>query len=104
MGKPSEAETELRKAIALLQKLADDNPAVIEFRMVLANSHNTLAFALSETGKPTEAEAECRAAIAIMGKVVDDDPKVLEHREFLAACSQEPRQSAPQARPTSRGP
>ena len=87
-----------------MQKLADDNPAVIQFRMALANSHNTLAYALSETGKPTEAEAECRAAIAIMGKVVDDDPKVLEHREFLAALLSEPRQSAPQARPTSRGP
>ncbi len=53
--------------------------------MGLANSHNSLASALSETGKPTEAEAECRAAIAIVGKVVDDNPKVLMNREFLAA-------------------
>ena len=33
-GKPSEAEAEFRKAIALLQKLADDNPAVTRFRQV----------------------------------------------------------------------
>jgi eukaryotic-like serine/threonine-protein kinase len=85
LGKPSEAVTAMEKAIALYQKLADDNPAVIQFRHGLANGHNTLAIALSETGKPTEAEAESRAAIAIMGKVVDDDPKVLKHRVFLAA-------------------
>ena len=69
-----------------MQKLADDNPAVINFRMALANSHNSLASALSRMGKPTEAEAECRAAVTILGKVVDDDPKVLFHRELLAAA------------------
>ena len=42
MGKPSEAEAELRKAIALLQKLADDNPAVTDFRYALASSHANL--------------------------------------------------------------
>ena len=36
-GKPSEAEAEYRKAIAIQQKLADDNPAVTQFRSSLAN-------------------------------------------------------------------
>ena len=67
-----------------MQKLADDNPAVIDFRAVLANSHTNLAYELSRMGKPTEAEAECRAAVTIFGKVVDDNPKVLFHRELLA--------------------
>ena len=31
-GKPAEAEAEYRKALAIWQKLADDNPAVTEFR------------------------------------------------------------------------
>ena len=84
LGKPSEAGTELRKAIALLQKLAEDNPAVIQFRGGLANSHSSLALALSRMGKPTEAEAEFRAAVTILGKVVVDDPKVLFHRQDLA--------------------
>ena len=83
-GKPSEQEPEFRKAIALEQKLADDNPAVVVFRMLLANSHTSLAYDLSMMGKPTEAEAEFRAAITIFGKVVDDDPKVLFHWKLLA--------------------
>ena len=72
--------------------------------MGLADSHNNLAYALSEMGKPTEAEAECRAAVTILGKVVDDDPKVLFHREILAIALNKPRRLSPQARPTSRGP
>jgi tetratricopeptide (TPR) repeat protein len=69
-----------------LQKLADDNPAVIVFRAQLANSHAHISSALSNMGKLTEAEAECRTAVTIFGKVVVDDPKVLEHREMLAVA------------------
>ena len=38
-GKPLEAEAELHKAMAIQQKLADDNPAVIGFRLFLAFGH-----------------------------------------------------------------
>ena len=44
-GKQSEAEAEFRKALAIGQKLADDNPAVTEFRSDLAGSHNNLGLA-----------------------------------------------------------
>ena len=64
-GKPAEAEAEYRKALALWQKLADDNPAVTEFRSGLAESHGCLGALLSKTGKPAEAEAEFRKAVAI---------------------------------------
>ena len=64
-GKPAEAEAEYRKALAIYQKLADDNPAVTEFRSRLADSHNNLGWLLSNTGKPAEAEAEYRKALAI---------------------------------------
>ena len=87
-----------------MQKLADDNPAVIGFRLALANSHNILAYNLLDMGKPTEAEAECRAAVTIFGKVVDDDPKVLFHRQILAIAFSRLGDWSPQARPTSRGP
>ncbi len=50
-GKPAEAEAEFRKALALRQKLADDNPAVTEFRSGLAYSHNDLGGLLSEQGQ-----------------------------------------------------
>ena len=69
-----------------LQKLAEDNPAVIQFRADLANSHTSLGGLLFGTGKPTEAEAEFRAAVTILGKVVVDDPKVLYHRELLVVA------------------
>ena len=64
-GKPAEAEAEYRKALAIWQKLADDNPAVTDFRSSLACSHRNLGDLLSKTGKPAEAEAEFRKALAI---------------------------------------
>ncbi len=73
-GKPAEAEAEFRKSMALLQKLADDDPAVTDFRDDLAYSHNDLGNVLSKTGKPAEAEAEYRKALAIRQKLVDDNP------------------------------
>ena len=36
-GKPAEAEAEFRKGLAIQQKLADDNPAVTDFRSSLAS-------------------------------------------------------------------
>ncbi len=51
-GKLAEAEAEDRKALALYQKLADDNPAVTYFRHLLAHSHFVLGHVLSSTGKP----------------------------------------------------
>ena len=83
-GKPAEAEAEYRKALAIRQKLADDNPAVTEFRSRLADSHNNLGVLLRETGKPAEAEAEYRKALAIQQKLADDNPAVTEFRSDLA--------------------
>ncbi len=64
-GKSSEAEAEDRKALSIRQKLADDNPAVTEFRSNLAWGHRNLGILLSGTGKPAEAEAENRQSLAI---------------------------------------
>ena len=85
-GKPSEAETEIRKAMALLDKLADDNPAVARFRMSLAQPR-TLAYALSRRGKPTEAEAEFRAAVTILGEGRRRRPQGLVLPDVLAVAS-----------------
>jgi eukaryotic-like serine/threonine-protein kinase len=85
MGKPaSEMEAEFRTAIAIQQKLVDDNPTVTEFRNRVAMSHNNLGLALEDAGKLAEAEAEYRDAIAIYQKVSDDNPAVTEFRRFLA--------------------
>ena len=83
-GKTSEAEAEYRKALAIQQKLADDNPAVTDFRSSLAISHNILGNLLAVTGRSSEAEAEYRKALAIQQKLADDNPAVTEFRNRLA--------------------
>ena len=57
-GKPAEAEAEYRKAMALYQKLADDDPAVTRLPRRPGVESLGLAKLLSNTGKPAEAEAE----------------------------------------------
>ena len=83
-GKPAEAEAEYRAALAIYRKLADDHPAVTEFRRGLADSHILLGNLLSQTGKAAEAEAEYRTALAIYRKLADDHPAVTEFRRGLA--------------------
>ena len=57
-----------RKALAIRQKLADDNPAVTEFRNALADCHSNLGCILPQTGKPAAAESEHQKALAIRRK------------------------------------
>ena len=83
-GKPAEADAQYRKSLALRQKLADDNPAMIEFRHKLAVSHNNLGFLLSKMGKLAEAEAEYRKAVSLFQKLADDNPAVSYFRNLLA--------------------
>ena len=71
--------------MAIQQKLADDNPAVTDFRNRQAQGHNDLGILLSDTGKPAEAEAEYREAPGIRQKLADDYPAITEFRSRLAA-------------------
>jgi serine/threonine protein kinase len=64
--------------------LADDSPAVTDFRSGLADSHNNLGAVLADTGKRPEAEAEHRKGLAIQQKLVDDNPAVTWYRSRLA--------------------
>ena len=48
---PAEAEAEFRTGLAIQQKLADDNPAVTDFRIRLASSHINLGVLLSQDGQ-----------------------------------------------------
>ncbi len=67
-----------------LQKLVDDNPAVTEFRSMLAGSQGSFGWLLSSTGKPAEGEAEFRKSLALRQKLADDHPAVTEFRSGLA--------------------
>ena len=84
MGRSWEAEAEYRQALAILQKLADDHPAVTEFRFFLANSHYSLGYLLLDTGRATEAEVESRQTLAVFQKLADDDPLNPDCRNELA--------------------
>jgi hypothetical protein len=47
-----------RKALAVFQKLPDNNPAATEFRGRQAACHNNLGMLVSNHGKPLKAEAD----------------------------------------------
>ena len=85
-GKSSEAEAETRKAIAIQQKLSDDNPSVTEFRSMLAFNQLNLGILLSQTDKPLEAETEYRKVIVIQQKLVEENPRVTEYRDGVASA------------------
>jgi tetratricopeptide (TPR) repeat protein len=84
MGKPAEGEAEMRKALALRQKLSDDNPKGPQFRYHVATTYGNLGYLLRKTGKPAEAEAELRKNLALEQKLVDDNPKVPDYRSEVA--------------------
>ena len=85
-GKPAEAEAEFRQALAIYQKLADDNPAVTGFRGSLGDNHYNLGVLLSITGRAAEAEAEHRKALAIHQKLADDNPRIPGYRRSMTRC------------------
>ena len=82
-GQPSEAEAEFRKAIALRQKLADDNPAVTGFRYDLARSRNNLAIAVL-IGQAVGGGGRIPQGDRALQKLADDNPAVIDFRMGLA--------------------
>ena len=78
----AEAEAEFRKALAILQELADDNPVVAEFRGRLAGSHHSLGILLRDRARPSESEAEVRTALALF----DALPSRSGEQWFETAC------------------
>ena len=93
-GQAAEAEAEYRQALAIYQKLADDNPAVSEFRSGLADSHINLGILLSETGKPTEAEAEYRTGAGDPAEAGRRQPRRHRFPQQPGGQPQQPRLSA----------
>ena len=81
-GKPAEAEAERRQAMALYQKLADDDPAVYGSQVWFRDIDPIIERAerLSREGKLAEAEAAYRDALSSYQKLADDHPGVTEFR------------------------
>jgi tetratricopeptide (TPR) repeat protein len=75
-GKPAVALEEFGKALAIRQKLADHNPALIKAQLALARSHERIGGLIGFTGKPAEALEEFGKALAIRQKLADHNPAV----------------------------
>ena len=101
-GKPAKAAAKYRKALAIQQKLADDNPAVTEFRSSLALSHNNFGLLLLNTGKPAEAEAEYRKAPGDPAEAGRRQPRRHRLPQPSGGQPQEPRPSCCRIRASRR--
>src|SRR5262249_35608605 len=85
-NRPAQAEPEFRTALLIQQKLAYENPAVVDFRNYLANIHLHLGNVLRLTGKLSEAEVEFHEAMAIYQKLIDQYPAITRSHRNLALC------------------
>ncbi len=83
-GKPDEAIASERRALAIFQKLADENPAVTECQRSLAMTHGNIGMLQKETDKNSESLESYRRALAIFQKLVDDNPAATEFQSDLA--------------------
>jgi hypothetical protein len=83
LDKAAEAEAELRIALAIDQRLADENPAVARFARNLAFFQLALGDLLTETDRESQGVAEYRAARAILRRLSDEDPGVTDYRGLL---------------------
>jgi len=72
-------------ALAIRQKLADDNPSVTESQSDLAESHNNLGFLLRDIGQLAEALKAYESALGIWRKLADANPP---SSSFRVACKE----------------
>ena len=72
-GKPAEAEAELRKNLALEQKLVDDNPKVPDYRSEVALALKNLGDVARMLGRNAEARDDYERAIALLDRLVAEN-------------------------------
>jgi tetratricopeptide (TPR) repeat protein len=79
LGRRDEAEKEYRAALALWEKLAEQFPALPDYRRGLAKSHNNLAKLLADLSRRDEAEKAYRAALTLREKLAEQFPAVPDY-------------------------
>jgi serine/threonine protein kinase/tetratricopeptide (TPR) repeat protein len=79
LGHHSASERAYRQAIALLEKLVELRPKEPLYRNDLLTCHETLGFALSDTGRLEEAESHVRCAVAMAEELAESYPD--DHRQ-----------------------
>jgi eukaryotic-like serine/threonine-protein kinase len=82
-GDYDEAVHELRAALAIYQKLADEYPDVVDFRFGLGRIHFYLGNVLPLTGRAEEGEAEFRLCLEIFQSLADGNAAVTRFRRYL---------------------
>ncbi len=80
-GQMSEAETNIRVALGIRERLSQENPTDSEFRRRMAESHFNLAMVTRDSN---ERNAELRKALAATQRLVDDNPAVTILNSHLA--------------------
>src|SRR5579862_6581889 len=84
MAKNTEAEKELRQAIAIQEKMAAAFPGVPDYRHVLATSHYNIANLLAGMKRNAEAADEYCKGQEVLEKLIAEYPDAPEYRHQLA--------------------
>jgi serine/threonine protein kinase len=83
-GRIGEAEGRYRRALGLLEELAESEPAEPEHQLSLAECHDNLAYHYGAVGRPQEALAEYRRALPLEEVLVRNHPERPQYRALLA--------------------
>ena len=73
-------------ALATSQKLSADNPAVMTFRLQVADSLYQIGRTLADTARPDEALQFYERSLAAFRKLAEDDPQVANHLYGQGCC------------------
>jgi tetratricopeptide (TPR) repeat protein len=84
LGQTAEAIAGYRAALAKQQKLAEDFPAVPEYRRNLARAHNNLGAVQADRNQVEQATEQFRKALAVRQKLADEFPTEPEYYLDLA--------------------
>ena len=85
LGRSRDSDDAYRRAVSLLQQLADEFPTRTEYRQELALTHNALGHLLYHyAGRPKEAELAYLEGLAIQKKLAAEVPDQPGFRQALA--------------------
>ncbi len=86
LGHRPEASHALRRAIALLEVLAQEFPDEAKYRTELASAYSTLGFTLVDTGETRPGSEAYQRATELMERVASGSPAAPDSRERLAVA------------------
>jgi hypothetical protein len=85
LGKRPQAEEQLRKALALVERLAADFPTVPEYRRDLGNAHTNLGNVFMVPGQLPQAEEQYHKALVLQEKLAAEFPAVTQYQVDLGS-------------------